>query len=82
MFCSYHQLRVDHGKRFARGKVYIIWSGRILELCKRGLTKYNDVFKEYFSFYLKELEFRFNNKTKNIFKHITQNIETYVPDLL
>lgn len=49
---------------------------------KERLAKYHGVSKEYFPFYLKELEFRYNNRTKNIFKLITQNIVNFVPDLL
>jgi transposase len=82
MFCGYRHLRVDHGKRFAKGKVYINGLEGFWSYAKERLAKYHGVSKEHFPFYLKELEFRFNNRTKNIFKLIIQNIVTFVPDLL
>lgn len=82
MFCGYRHLRVDHGKRFAKGKVYINGLEGFWSYSKERLAKYHGVSKEHFPFYLKELEFRYNNRTNNIFKIITQNIVKFVPDLL
>jgi transposase len=74
MFCGYRHLRVDHGKRFAQGKVYINGLEGFWSYAKERLAKHHGVSKEYFPLYLKEIEFRFNNRNQNIFYLLTQNV--------
>jgi len=82
MFCGYRHLRVDHGKRFATGKVYINGLEGFWSYAKERLAKFHGVSKEYFPLYLKEMEFRFNNRDKNIFNLLAQNVCNLVSDLL
>lgn len=82
MFCGYRHLRVDHGKRFAIGKVYINGLEGFWSYAKERLIKFHGVSKEKFPFYLKEMEFRYNNRHKNIFTLLVQNLCNMVPNLL
>jgi len=61
MFCGYRHLRVDHGKRFATGKVYINGLEDFRSYAKERIIKFHGVSKEKFPLYLKEMEFRYNN---------------------
>ncbi|MGD0275348.1 MAG: transposase [Syntrophales bacterium] len=49
---------------------------------KERLIKYHGVSKEKFPLYLKEMEFRYNNKSKPIFNSLAQLIVNLVPDRL
>jgi transposase len=82
MFCGYRHLRVDHGKRFASGKVYINGLEGFWSYAKERLAKFHGVSKEKFPLYLKEMEFRYNNRNKNIFNLVVQNLCSLVPDRL
>lgn len=67
MFCGYRHLRIDHGKRFSRGKVYINGLEGFWSYAKERIIKFHGVSKDKFPFYLKEMEFRYNNRHKPIF---------------
>ncbi|TAK00454.1 MAG: IS1595 family transposase [Candidatus Manganitrophaceae bacterium] len=82
MFCGYWHLRVDHEKRFASGKVYINGREGFWSDVKERLAKFHGVSKEKFPLYLKEMEFHYNNRSKNIFNLTVQNLCGLVPDLL
>ena len=82
MFCGYRHLRVDHGKRFTSGKVYINGLEGFWSYAKERLAKFHGVSKEKFPLYLKEMEFRYNNRDKNIFNLVVQNLCSLVPDRL
>jgi transposase len=82
MFCGYRHLRVDHGKRFTQGKVYINGLEGFWSYAKERLAKYHGVSKEYFPLYLKELEFRFNNRHQNLYYLFAQNICNLVSKVL
>lgn len=82
MFCGYRHLRVDHGKRFAIGKVYINGLEGFWSYAKERLIKFHGVSKEKFPFYLKEMEFRYNNRHKTLFALLVQNLCNTVPNLL
>ena len=82
MFCGYRHLRVDHGKCFASGKVYINGLEGFWSYAKERLAKFHGVSKEKFPLYLKEMEFRYNNRDKNIFNLVVQNLCSLVPDRL
>ena len=66
MFCGYRHLRINHGKRFARGKVYINGLEGFWSYAKERIIKFHGVFKEKFPFYLKEMEFRYNNRKHSL----------------
>lgn len=78
MFCGYRHLKIDHGKRFTSGKVYINGLEGFWSWAKERLIKHHGVSKENFPLYLKELEFRYNNRHKDIF----ETISTYLCDLV
>jgi len=82
MFCGYRHLRVDHSKRFTSGKVYINGLEGFWSYAKERLIKHHGVSKEKFPLYLKEMEFRYNNRNKNIFNLLAKNICNLVPDHL
>jgi transposase len=82
MFCGYRHLKVDHGKYFANGKVYINGLEGFWSFAKERLMKYHGVSQEKFPLYLKELEYRYNNRDKNLFVLLTQLMANFVPNLL
>jgi transposase len=82
MFCGYRHLRIDHGKIFASGKVYINGLEGFWSYAKERLIKFHGVSKEHFPLYLKEMEFRYNNRHNNIFNLLVQNLCFLVSNLL
>jgi transposase len=82
MFCGYRHLRVDHKKRFSTGKVYINGLEGFWSYAKERIMKFHGVSKEKFPLYLKEMEFRYNNRNKNIFTSLVENLCNIVPKLL
>jgi transposase len=82
MFCGYRHLRVDHGKRFSSGKVYINGLEGFWSFAKERLIKFHGVSKEKFPLYLKEMEFRYNNRHQNIFPLLVHKLCNLVPNLL
>lgn len=82
MFCGYRHLRVDHGKRFASGKVYINGLEGFWSYAKERIIKFHGVSKEKFPLYLKEMEFRYNNRHHSLFNLIVHKVCNLVPDLL
>lgn len=82
MFCGYHHLRVDHGRRFASGKVYINGLEGFWSFAKERLAKFHGVSKDYFPLYLKEMEFRYNHRHQILFPIIAQKLCDFVPNLL
>ena len=82
MFCGYRHLRIDHGKRFSRGKVYINGLEGFWSYAKERIIKFHGVSKEKFPFYLKEMEFRYNNRHKPLFNIIAQYLCDLVAKLL
>jgi transposase len=79
MFCGYRHLRVDHAKRFSSGKVYINGLEGFWSFAKERIIKFHGVSKEKFPLYLKEMEFRYNNRQKEIFTLLTQSLCNLVP---
>lgn len=82
MFCGYRHLRVDHGKVFASGKVYINGLEGFWSFAKERLAKFHGVSKNHFPLYLKEMEFRYNKRKENLFYPLAQKLCNLVPDLL
>jgi transposase len=79
MFCGYRHLRVDHGKYFSRGRVYINGLEGFWSYAKERIMKYHGVSPERFPFYLKELEFRYNHRKEDLFLLITKSLCNLVP---
>ena len=82
MFCGYRHLRVDHKRRFSSGRVYINGLEGFWSYAKERIIKFHGVSKEKFPLYLKEMEFRYNNRHHNVFNLIVQKVCNLVPDLL
>jgi transposase len=79
MFCGYRHLKVDHGKHFASGKVYINGLEGFWSWAKERLIKHHGVSKKQFPLYLKELEFRYNNRNGDIVNLIANHLCDLVP---
>ena len=81
MFCGYRHLSVDHSKRFSRGKVYINGMEGFWSWAKERIIKHHGVSPERFPLYLKELEFRYNNREEDIFPLLVSYISMLVPNV-
>ena len=79
MFCGYRHLRVDHGKYFSRGRVYINGLEGFWSYAKERIMKYHGVSPQRFPYYLKELEFRYNHRKEDLFPLITKYQCNLVP---
>jgi transposase len=66
--------RIDHSKRFANGKVYINGIEGFWSYAKGKLLKFHGLSPKTFKYYLKELEFRYNNRNENLFDKIVEAI--------
>jgi transposase len=82
MFCGYRHLKLDHKKIFSTGKVYINGLEGFWSYAKERLIKHHGVSKEKFPLYLKEMEFRYNNRNTTIFTQLAKYLVNLVPDLL
>lgn len=82
MFCGYRHLRVDHKKLFSSGKVYINGVEGFWSYAKERIIKFHGVSKKKFPLYLKEMEFRYNNRHQNLFPLLVQKLCNLVPDPL
>lgn len=81
MFCGYRHLKVDHSKRFARGRVYINGLEGFWSFAKERLLKYHGISPQRFPLYLKELEFRYNHRKEDIFPLLANCLADLVPKL-
>ena len=79
MFCGYRHLRVDHGKYFSRGRVYINGLEGFWSYAKERIIKHHGDSPQRFPYYLKELEFRYNHRKYDIFSLIPQYLCDLVP---
>lgn len=68
MFCGYKHIKIDHSKRFSRGKVHINGMEGFWSYAKERLIKHHGISPEKFPLYIKEQEFRYNNRDKDIFE--------------
>ena len=82
MCCGYRHLKVDHKKRFSSGKVYINGLEGFWSYAKERLIKHHGVSLEKFPLYLKEMEFRYNNRNTEIFHLLSKYLVVLVTDLL
>ena len=66
--------RISHGdNKFANGKNHINGIESFWSYAKRRLEKFHGLPKTTFHLHLKECEFRFNNRNKNIYKLLLKN---------
>ena len=66
---NYDHYRVYHSKNeFARGKNHINGIESFWSWAKRRMSKFNGIHRKYFHLHLKECEWRFNNRSKDIYK--------------
>jgi transposase len=83
MFCGYRHLQIDHKKYFSSGKVYINGVEGFWSFAKERFIKYHGVSKNKFSFYLKEMEFRYNNRyNDDIFEIVVSYLTNLVENRL
>jgi len=76
MFCGYKHLSIDHSHRFKQGKVYINGIEGFWSFAKERMMKYHGVSKEKFLYYIKEMEWRYNNKGKDLFSLLIDYMTT------
>jgi transposase len=74
---GFRHLRIDHGKRFVNGKVYINGIEGFWSFAKERLMKYHGVNPHKFPLYLKELEFRYNHRHHDIYDDLVKCISEY-----
>ena len=66
--------RLDHGKdEFVRGKSHINGIEGFWGYAKTRLSKFKGMHKNTFYLHLKETEFRYNYRTKNLYKLVLEN---------
>jgi transposase len=82
MCCGYRHLKVDHAKRFARGRVHINGLEGFWSYAKERLIKHHGVAPRWFPLYLKEMEFRYNHRQQNLFDLLINFITQLVPNSL
>ena len=70
---GYKHYRINHSKEFVRNHNHINGIESFWSYVKRKMRKHNGIPKRLFPLYLKESEFRFNNRKKNLFE-IMQNV--------
>jgi len=67
--------RVRHGNdEFVRGKSHINGIESFWSFAKRRLMKFHGIPKSTFYLHLKECEFRFNNRSTDIYKLLLKNV--------
>ena len=68
MFCGYKHLNIDHRYKFKQGKVYINGIEGFWSFAKERLIKHHGISRTKFLFYIKEMEWRYNNRGKDLFE--------------
>jgi len=64
--------RIDHGERFANGKVYMNGIEGFWSYAKERLQKEHGLSSLWFPLYLKELEFRYNHRKEDLFEKLLE----------
>ena len=72
MFCGYRHLIIDHDREFTRGKVYINGIEGFWSFAKERLIKHHGISPHKFLYYIKEMEWRYNHRGKDIFELIVE----------
>ena len=76
---GYRHLKIDYQKLFSSGRVYINGLEGFWSWAKERLMKHHGVSKARFPLYLKELEFRYNHRTDDLFDLIANYLCDLVP---
>jgi transposase-like protein len=77
---NYDHYRVYHSKdEFARGKNHINGIESFWSWSKRRLSKFNGIRNKHFPLHLKECEWRFNNRDRNIDKSLLKEFRNNPP---
>jgi len=74
---GFRHMRIDHGKRFVNGKVYINGLEGFWSFAKERLMKYHGVNPKKFPLYLKEFEFRYNHRQHDLYDDLVKCISEY-----
>jgi transposase len=74
MFCGYRHLNIDHRYKFKQGNVYINGIEVFWSFAKERLMKHYGISKEKFLYYIKEMEWRYNNREKDLFRDLGEVI--------
>ena len=61
-------MNVDHGYKFKQGKVCINGVEGFWSFAKERLIKHHGISKNKFLLYIKEMEWRYNHRTDNLFE--------------
>jgi len=69
---GYKHYRINHSKEFARNHNHVNGIESFWSYTKRKMIKHNGVSKKKFYIYLKESEFRFNNRHQDLYKILTK----------
>jgi transposase len=67
MFCGYKYLNIDHQFKSKQGKVYINGVEGFWSFAKERLIKHHGISKEKILYYIKEMEWRYNNRGKDLY---------------
>jgi transposase len=79
LFCGDPRLD-ENCKCLSRGRVHIDCSNGFWCYAKKKLTKHRGISAERFPLYLKELEFRYNNRNQDIFPTLVEYLCDFVPE--
>lgn len=74
VFSGYKHFRINHSKEFTRKHNHINGIESFWSYVKRKMRKHNSIPRHRFYYYLKESEFRFNHRNKDIFKVLNRII--------
>jgi transposase len=74
VFSGYKHLSIDHQKIFAKGKVYINGIEGFWSFVKERMAKYHGVSPGKFLLYIKEMEWRYNNRDEDTFSLLVDYI--------
>ena len=72
VFSGYKHHRINHSKEFVTSHNHINGIESFWSYVKRKMRKHNGIRKNKFYLYLKEAEFRFNNRNQNLFKILSK----------
>ena len=77
IFDGYEHYRINHSKEFARGRNHINGIESFWSFAKRRLNKLNRIRAEHFYLHIKECEFRFNYRHKNLYDILRKVLKKY-----
>jgi transposase len=70
MFCGYKHLNIEHRYKFKQGKVYINGIEGFWSFAKERLIKHHGISRRKFLYYIKEREWRYINRGKDLFEAV------------